>query len=233
MSDTDKHSAACEEIDALSVNTALLEYYTSMTEHHRTKISVIGGAYLVLTQLMLITPQETIIQSIKENHLLFAGMLGLIMSLLFLGILHHAANIAIIASQRLNILRNIYWTKLPIKPIDNDYQSWKTLFEVKNRDNISVSRFSMGFAIAILAPIFFLTIARYHFLVVGLLTENTQEIFMVLGAFYAGQVILFAPFAIIIGKRTFNFYRVRDSYKIVQSSKSRDECLQKLKESFG
>lgn len=233
MSDTDKLSAAFEDVEALSVNSSLLEYYTNMTEHHRTKISVIGGAYLVLTQLMLITPQETIIQSIKQNNLLFSGMLGLIMSLLFLGILHHAANIAIIATQRLNVLRNIYWAKLPKTQVNDGYQSWKTAFEVKNRDNISVSRFSMGFAILILSPIFLLTIARYHFLVVGLLTGNQQEIYLVLGAFYAGQLFLFAPFAAIIWKRTFNFYRVRDSYKLVQSSKTRDECLEKLKELFG
>jgi len=232
MSEAEKISAVFEGVEALSVNAALLEYYTSMTEHHRTKISVVGGAFLVLSQLMLITPQETIIQSIKNDHLLFAGVLGLIMSLLFLGILHHAANIGIIATQRLNVLRNIYWTKLPSAETNDEYQTWKTTFEIKNRDSYSVSRLSMVFAVTILIPIFVLTIMRYHSLVVGMLPEGTNDVFLVLGMFYAAQLALFIPFFLLIGIRTRNFYKTRDSYKLVQNAKSRDNCLKNLKETF-
>ncbi|MDP1572980.1 MAG: hypothetical protein Q8M09_12260 [Pseudomonadota bacterium] len=232
MSDADKISAAFEGVEALSVNTSLLEYYTSMTEHHRTKISVIGGAYLVLSQLMLITPQEVVLASVKDDQLLFAGVLGLIMSLLFLGILHHAANIGIISTQRLNVLRNIYWVKLPEEETENTYQVWKTNFEVKHRDIHSVSRLSMAFAVVILAPIFVLTIMRYHSIVVGVLAQTSSSVHLFLGVFYAFQLVLFVPFLRLIAIRTYNFYKTRDSYKIVQNAKSRKTCLGQLKEKF-
>jgi len=232
INSADKVSAAFEDVEALSVNISLLEYYTNMTEHHRTKISVVGGAYLVFSQLMLITPQETIISSIKDDQLLFAAVIGLIMSLLFLGILHHAANIGIIATQRLNVLRNIYWVKLPKEETSDTYQTWKTSFEVKHRDIYSVSRPSMIFAVAILVPVFVLTIMRYHSLVVGILGQTSGNVMLFLGVFYMFQAMLFAPFLILIGIRTRNFYKTRDTYRVEQNAKSRGECLEKLKESF-
>jgi len=234
MSDTEKLLPALEEVESLSVNQTLLEYYTSMTEHHRTKISVIGGAYLVLAQLLLLTPLTTIVDAIKnEDRYIFASMVGAIISLLALGLLHHAANLAIVAGQRLNILRNIYWSKLPKESKEPDeYTKWRLSFETKNRDITSVSRPSTVFLLLLVVPIFVLTIARYHNMVVEVL-KGEVWFYVLLGVFYCLQFLLFGFFLMKIGRRSLHFYRVRDTYKVVQSAKSRKDCVERLTQGEG
>lgn len=45
---------AVEDVERITVNSPLLTYYTEMTAHHRTKLSVIGGAYLTVASLMIV-----------------------------------------------------------------------------------------------------------------------------------------------------------------------------------
>ncbi len=234
MSDSEKILPALEEVEDLSVNQALLQYYTDMTDHHRTKLSVLGGAYLILAQLLLLTPLKTITDAISGyERYIFASMVGAIISLLALGLFHHAANIAIIAAQRLNILRNIYWSKLPRESrVPDEYTKWRLVFETRNRDISSVSRPSGIFLLILVVPIFALTIIRYHAIVSQLL-DREPWFYVLLGVFYAFEVALFVFYVIKIWRRTLHFYRIRDSYKIVQSAKSRTDCLQRLTENAG
>lgn len=228
MSATDENLAtALDEVEFLAVDTALLEYYTSLTEHHRTKLSVIGAAYLTLSQLMLLTPMKSIEEAVGNDKLLFIAMLGLIVTLLILGILHHAANIAMVATQRLNVLRNLYWIKLPhIQNHSDKYEQWRKSFEPTHRDSRSVSWLSLRFALAILVPIFLLTLYRFHIVATTWLTGNYE--WLVLGAIYTAQVAIAVFYLRIIHVRATNFYHVRNSYKIVQSAAAREECLSKL-----
>jgi hypothetical protein len=233
MSDADKLLPALENVEDLSLNQTLLEHYTSLTEHHRTKLSVLGTTYLVLAQLMLLTPLKTVSDAISASDTyIFALMLGAIISLVLLGLLHHAANMAVIAGQRLNILRNIYWIRLPKTLQDPDeYTTWRLAFETRNRDTSSLSRPSLVFLVVLAVPIFGLTIWRYNTLVIGILPKEPST-YILLGAFYALQGALFFFYLQKIFRRALHFSRIRDAYKAVQSAKSRTECIDKLRGDF-
>lgn len=218
---------AVEDVERITVNSPLLTYYTEMTAHHRTKLSVIGGAYLTLGQLMLLTPIESIKTQLTTHAETFVLKLGCIIALLTLGLCHHAANLAQVAGQRLNVLRNLYWFKLP----DTEdkvigYEAWRQKFEVNNRDSTSVSQPSLLVAFVVLVPVFFIVQVLFYGLTKDWLTKTNNIYVVTLGAFFLTQFVMIGWYSYITWLRYGNFRSIRGSYKRVQSAKSKISFLQ-------
>ena len=209
---------------ALEINGYLLEYYTNLTQHHRTKISLLGGIYLSVSQILLLTSIDTIKTSVATDEIVLIGGIGALITLLFVGILHHIGSLSIIATQRLNVLRTLYFELLPENndEEDHEYVVWSKEFNTSTRDSFSLSKCSAILASIILVPIFMLTLIRFYSVSVAIVTEN--KIFLILGAFYFLQIIITVLYGYIIVQRTIGFYKSRKAFKQIQASVSKDEC---------
>jgi hypothetical protein len=218
-----------DDVERITIDSTLLTYYTEMTGHHRTKITAISGAYLALAQLLLLTPIDIVSTQIKAHADLFVLMIGCVIGLLTLGLWHHAANLAQVAGQRLNILRNLYWFKLPANEIElSAYESWRVKFETESRDSTSVSKPSLVLGLIMLIPAIAITHIIFWRISEHWITRDTLFA-AAMGVFLFVQGVVSIYYAYITAIRYGNFRKIRDTYKKIQNSPSRDRFLQNCK----
>lgn len=213
-------------LDVDGLNGHLLQYHTSMTEHHRGKLSVIAGAYLIVSQLMLTTKIADLKEGVGVNGWVFLLILGSILSLLILGIFHHAVNIATVSSERLNVLRDVYYQRLPEERNDA-YETWRRDFEVRWRHTFPISSISIVIALLLVLVIFVSTIIRFIGLA-GIWLSDSYE-WLAIGIFIATQLGIAATYSWFIVTRAKSFYRARASLQIILKSASRPEVALELK----
>jgi hypothetical protein len=229
QNNADAVQLAVDDVERITIDSTLLTYYTEMTGHHRTKITAIAGAYLALAQLLLLTPVDIVSTQIKTHADLFVVMIGCVIGLLTLGLWHHAANLAQVAGQRLNILRNLYWFKLPaIEAELSEYEKWRIEFEAKSRDSTSVSKPSLILGLIMLIPAIAITHVLFWRISQQWLAKDSVFA-AAMGVFLFIQASICLYYATITWKRYGCFRAIRTTYKAIQNTVSRQKFLEEFK----
>ena len=218
-----------DAIDKSVIHTNLLTYYNMLSQHHKNKLGFIATVYLTITQLMLNTPTETLKTNVEQENIVFVGMgLAILTTLLMLGILHHIVSLAIVATQRLNILKDEIYRLLPEEDLQEHFDKYSRESDIETIDDFSASKVSSLIALFLIGLIFILTFG-YSFIVASNLFEKNALANMIIGMVALCQVVLIIYYGKYIISRRAKFYEVRNLLKIVQQSKSKKDCCNKLK----
>jgi len=222
-----------EVIDITGIHTNLLTYYSTLTQHHKSKLGFIATIYLTLTQLFIFTPKETINENLlSTNKYIFGMSWSILLTLLILGILHHIVSLAIVATRRLNILKDELYRLLPDNERNNDsYENFSKQKDIDTIDGFSASKWSSFISLALIVGLFILTFV-HSFYIAKTVFENDLYGTMFIGMVFVVQLGLIIFYGSHIITRRTKFYEIRDVLKIVQRSKSKIDCKNKIKDKY-
>lgn len=210
---------------------SLLEHYTELAQHHREKLSFLGGLYLALGQVLIFTPTSTL-EQIKTNLLskdqlvpdiaIFGGSAAALFTLITVGILHHLCNLIAYATLRLN-----YERRCVVEDVKRNTVDWEKKLEAHLRTRFSLSKVSGVLAITCAAVIWASIVIRIIYIFKHLFADS-PSVNVFVGLFIFTQIGILIVYAVIIFNRGRRFYQARDILKCIETDASIDKLIVRL-----
>lgn len=222
-------SAAAES----DMTPSLLEHYTSLAQHHREKLSFLAGTYLVLGQILILTPRAAF-DLFKDNLLapdqfvpdivIFGAAAAGLFTMITIGILHHLCNLIAYATLRLDYERRCLIAEARRHPPE----AWEVRLAARLRSRLSLSKVSAALAIVCAGAIWGAIALRINYLVRHL-GGDTGTAAMLVGAFLIVQIAIVAGYAAVVLRRARLFYHARDLLKCIETDAPRMELVSCLR----